>query len=418
MSKRASYDVYTSLPGMGPTKSGELVIVDQDDITRRCAFRYTPAYLATPGAFPLDPVALPFNGQKEFDFDCSGGRPALLDDYLPDDWGRKVLTQLARLRDKRRLSFRSVIDMLDMLEGSVIGALSIAPTGDKPSFTLGASIERLREAERAAQQVDSIEQHVENIDHFSLLHLANHGSGVGGARPKALIYEQNESFLAKFNRISDANKDPYNNARVELACLLMAREAGIQCLGGRIEPGINGREVLLLERFDVNGDRSRNHLITVNGLLKIQSNQSDLGEVFSYDHIYRVLQKYSVEIENDLTQLLLRMLFNRSINNIDDHERNFSLINSGQGYRLSPAYDLVPSLTAGAYHAAAFGYRQYPPTPVEAAKEKKIFGLNRSEIQECADQVLYALGNWQAHAELAGVSEEEAEKVAKVFPAH
>lgn len=415
MSKKGSYDVYTSLPAIGLRKSGELIVVDKEGVTQRSGFRYTPDYLATPGAIPLDPVALPLEGQREFDFDCSGGWPALLDDYLPDDWGRKLLTQLARIRDETRLSTRSAIDMLDMLEGSVIGALSIVPKGHKPSFALGASIERLRDAERAAQQIDSMEQRVESIDHFSLLHLANHGSGVGGARPKALIHDQKQPFLAKFNRIGEANRDPFNNARVELACLFMAQDAGIQCLGGRIEPGINGREVLLLDRFDVNEDASRNHLISINGLLKIQSNQSDVGEVFSYDHIYRVLQKHSVNIEHDLKQLLVRMLFNRAINNVDDHERNFSLINSGQGYRLSPAYDMVPSLVAGAYHAAAFGYRPYPPTPFEATKEKKIFGLNRAEIRTCAEQVSAALGNWYAHAEHAGVSEEEAHRVAKAF---
>ncbi|MBN7797152.1 type II toxin-antitoxin system HipA family toxin [Parahaliea mediterranea] len=415
MSKRANYDVYTSLPTIGVMKTGELVIVDQDGITQRCAFRYTPEYLATQGSIALDPVALPLGDQNEFDFDCSGGRPALLDDYLPDDWGRKVLTQLALFRDKRRLSFRSVIDTLDMLEGSVIGALSIVPKGEEPSFTLGASIDRLRDAESAAQHVDAIDQNTANIDHFSLLHLANHGSGVGGARPKALIYDRDHPFLAKFNRISGADRDLYNNARVELACLSMAKEAGIDCFGGRVEPGINGREVLLLERFDVNEDASRNHLITINGLLKIQRNQSDLGEAFSYDHIYRVLQKHSVAIEHDLKQLLLRMLFNRSINNVDDHERNFSLINRGQGYRLSPAYDMVPSLTTGAYHAAAFGYRPYPPTPAEAVKEKKIFGLNRAEIRDCAEQVRHALADWSMHAEHAGVSEQETDLVAKAF---
>lgn len=306
--------------------------------------------------------------------------------------------------------------MLSMLEGSVIGALSIVLKGQEPSFALGSSMERLRDAESAAQQVDAIDQHTENIDQFALLHLANHGSAVGGARPKALVHDQDQAFLAKFNRISEANRDPYNNARVELACLRMAKEAGIECLGGRIESGINGREVLLLERFDVNNDGSRNHLITVNGLLKIQRNQSDPGETFSYDHIYRILQQYSVEIEHDLNQLLLRMLFNRAINNIDDHERNFSLINGGRGYRLSPAYDMVPSLTSGAYHAAAYGYRPYPPHPVKAVKEKKIFGLNRSEIQRCADQVLNAIGNWKSHAESVDVSEQDAEKVARAFP--
>lgn len=416
MNKRVDYDVYISLPKIDSSRVGELAIVDEEGVTQKCAFRYSPDYLTTHGAIPLDPVALPFGERSTFDFNCSGGRPAVLDDYLPDDWGRKVLTQLSLVRDKKRLSSRSAIDMLSVLGGSTIGALAIVPKGAEPTFALGADIDRLNEAESAAQQVDSSGYDIEDINNIALLHLANHGSGAGGARPKALIYDEKGCYLAKFNRLGETNPDPYNNARVELACLFMASEAGIDCLGGKVKSGINGREVLLLDRFDVNEDLSRNHLITMNGLLKIQSNQADMGEAFTYNHIYEVLQKNSRDIEKDLFQLLLRMLFNRSINNIDDHERNFSLINRGSGYKLSPAYDMVPSLTRGAYHAASFNYQPYPPLPVDAVKEKNIFGLNQSEIQDCADRVMHAIGNWKVHAEKAGVSEGDAERVTRAFP--
>ena len=417
MNKRVIYDVHVSLPSIGISKAGELAVADENGVTQQCAFRYSPDYQAADGAMPLDPVALPLaSGQSSFEFNCSGGRPALLDDYLPDDWGRKVLTQLALIRDQRRLSSRSVIDMLAMLGGSTIGALSIVPKSAEPSFALGSDISRLHEAESAAQEVDSIGHDTQSIDNFALLHLAHHGSGVGGARPKALIHDGEGYYLAKFNRLDQANPDPYNNARVELACLFMAQEAGIDCLGGRVEAGINGREVLLLDRFDVNEDQSRNHLITLNGLLKMQSNQADRGDALSDEPLYRTPQQSSQDIEKDLIQLLLRMLFNRAINNTDDHERNFSLINAGSGYALSPAYDMVPSLTRGAYHAAAFGYLPYPPLPDEAVKSAKIFGLNQSEILGCAERVKHAVGSWAVHADKAGVSGQDADKVRRAFP--
>ena len=77
-------------------------------------------------------------------------------------------------------------------------------------------------------------------------------------------------------------------------------------------------------------------------------------------------------VEQDLKQLLRLMLFNRAINNTDDHERNFSFMRHQNGYRLAPAYDLVPSLGLGEYHAAGFGFQPYPP-PLKKQKNKVKF---------------------------------------------
>jgi serine/threonine protein kinase HipA of HipAB toxin-antitoxin module len=48
-------------------------------------------------------------------------------------------------------------------------------------------------------------------------------------------------------------------------------------------------------------------------------------------HAQKILAEgqYSINIEQDLKQLLAIMLFNRAIHNADDHERNFSPINRG-----------------------------------------------------------------------------------------
>jgi serine/threonine-protein kinase HipA len=322
------------------------------------------------------------------------------------------------LRDHRKISARSTIDMLSMMNGATIGALSITIAGLEPVFSLGANVAELTQTEAAARQLDDIGHERLTLEQAALLYLANSGSGVGGARPKALVYDQNGAYLAKFNRAPGPQGDAYNNARVELACLKMANAAGIHCPAARVEPGVNGREVLLVNRFDVNQDGSRNHLITINGLLKDQRTQADIGEAFSYDHIHGLIQRHSVAIEHDLNQLLRRMLFNRAIHNVDDHERNFSLINDGDGYRLSPAYDMVPSLIFGAYHAAAYGTQPLPPTPQQAMNLRRVFGLSRGEITACAEQVQAAVENWPQYAAQAGVSEEDAERVSAVLQIH
>ena len=359
----------------------------------------------------LDPVQLPLGTQESL-FQCSGGMPGVLDDYLPDAWGRKVLSQLAFYRHKKKLKVNSLIDTLELMDESRIGALSIVPQNGTPSFGLGVSTDELDKAENAAQRLDDIDFKPVNVDEMSLLYLANTGTGIGGARPKALVYDDTGNYIAKFNRLQH---DDYNNARVEMSCLQMAKQAGLNVRGAKIAIGVNGREVLLLERFDVSTDHHRKHLITANALLKEPGTQRDLGHVFRYNHICELLQRHSTAIEADLRQLLTLMLFNRAINNTDDHARNFSFINDGEGYRLAPAYDMVPSVVTGQYHAAGFDYQQRPPSSSEVGSMGKIFGLPKTVIKEVAEQVNASIAQWGKIAENNGLSGTEIETISKYF---
>lgn len=209
-------------------------------------------------------------------------------------------------------------------------------------------------------------------------------------------------------RTASAAPDPN---RCFTTTLAMARAADIDAAKGTVLAGVNGREILLLERFDVAPNGGRFHLITANGLLKDPSTQQDPGHSFRYDDIRNLVSRYSIDPEKDLKQLLKLMLFNRCIHNTDDHERNFSLINRGEGFRLSPAYDLLPSLSYGEYHAAGFEYRGDPPTPSEVVRLGRVFGLSKPTVANCAEQVGTAVSAWPIWAGEAGVSEEDMEKV-------
>ncbi|VAW78433.1 hypothetical protein MNBD_GAMMA15-1489 [hydrothermal vent metagenome] len=409
------YDIFINTPATGLMKAAQAVLLESSGNLVQAAFLYTEEYRAHTHAFALDPVQLPLT-DKEINLKCAGGMPGVVDDYLPDDWGRKVLAKLAYYRDQKVINQHSAIDTLTQLSNSRTGALQWVIAGETPSYELGCDTEHLLAAEAAAQSVDAPESYSENIDEMSLLYLANAGSGVGGARPKALLYEGSSAYLAKFNRLS---ADAYNNAKVELACLQMAKEAGLNVLGGHVRKGINGRDVLLLDRFDVvmenNLPISRQHLITVNALLKDSETQRDKGGAFLYDDISNLLKKFSIDIEADLTQLLHRMLFNRAINNLDDHERNFSLISEGDGYQLSPAYDMVPSLITGAYPVAGYKYSQWAPKPSEVSAQGKIFGLPKTIVNRVADQVINAVEQWPDWALKNDVSQKDSDNVKQMI---
>jgi len=414
LTTKARYDLFLNTPATGQIHAADCVIEEDNGFTIRVGFRYRDSYLDHPAAFPVDPRQLPLQ-PGETTLQCQGGIPAFLDDYLPDDWGRRVLSNLAFYRDKKRFNVKSAIDSLSLLGPSRIGAVVLVSHGSLPGFESGKPMESLAKAEHIAQLVDGGQLDEIELDEMSLIYLASAGSGVGGARPKALLYDENGHYLAKFNRLG---QDRYNNARVELACLNMARAAGIEASVGRVEKGINGREVLLLSRFDIAPGGSRYHLISANGLLKDSLTQRDRGGAFRYDEVCGLLRLYSISIEADLQHLLLLMLFNRAINNTDDHERNFSLIHRGNGFQFAPAYDLVPTLSTGEYHAAGFGYRPNPPTPDEARSLGRVFGLSKRQVAEAAEQVSTAVSHWPDFAEEAGVSEAESTKIARYFTGH
>jgi len=404
---RQRYDIHLNLPQGDVVRAAQCVIEEQDARVRRIGFRYDGEYLASHCAMPLDPVQLPLT-VTEKTFDCDGGIPAFLDDYLPGRWGRRVLTRLAMIRDQRALNANSVIEALQLLGASRIGALLILPRDRPARFTLGHPLEDLTRAERLAQQIDNDSFTPDSVDEPDLVYLAHSGSGVGGARPKALVYDGEHGYVAKFNRLAG---DSFNHARVELAMSKLAAAAGMDVAQGQVLRGINGREVVLFERFDITPEKGRFHLVSVSGLLKDPKSQRDFGLPFRYDDVHSLLVRHSVDVRADLEQLLKIMMFNRSINNTDDHERNFSLINRGDGYRLSPAYDFVPSLKLGGYHAAGFGYRPNPPSPREAIKLGRIFGLSKMDVKRCAEQVADAVGRWREAALEAGVSETDYERI-------
>ncbi len=55
------------------------------------------------------------------------------------------------------------------------------------------------------------------------------------------------------------------------------------------------------------------------------------------------MRRWSDKPEADCAELLRRMVFNAAVTDDADHPRNHALLRRHQGWRLSPAYDLVPT---------------------------------------------------------------------------
>ena len=141
--------------------------------------------------------------------------PALIDEVLPGRWERSV--------QQRVWGSKADIDDLHAVLGVQRlvwrpGSLEIITPGVVPP-PLKSSVS-LSELDMLGDEVDRAELHF--APELEALLRMRAGSSVGGARPKVLL-DDDGAWLAKFRRRDDS----FNHVRVEHACLLLARRAGL-----------------------------------------------------------------------------------------------------------------------------------------------------------------------------------------------
>jgi len=162
---------------------------------------------------------------------------------------------------------------------------------------------------------------------------------MGGARPKAVVEDNNSLWIAKFNRPDDK----WNDARVEHAMLVLAQECGLQTSESTVIT-IGGRDVVLVKRFDREHTTSgyrRGRMLSALTLLRTDDDPQR-RENWSYVSLVEELRRISAQPREDAPELFGRICFNALISNIDDHPRNHAMVAMDTDWKLSPAYDLTP----------------------------------------------------------------------------
>ena len=109
------------------------------------------------------------------------------------------------------------------------------------------------------------------------------------------------------------------------------------------------------------------------------------------------------------------MLFNQILNNTDDHLRNFSFSCREDGWQLSPAYDVVPSLSRGQFHQLKVGYNDYLPDISNAISFHSNFHLTKQAAAETIERVYSVAQKWRAIFEQHGVSDNDITRLEKVI---
>jgi serine/threonine-protein kinase HipA len=409
ISERQAY-VYIQLPGTLSTVPAALLKVQTlPDGTQIGRFRYGDRYLERANAVALDPYRLPLD-KTVAEFTQLKGVPGALRDASPDAWGRRVIEHQLE---------RSATDLHEidyLLNGPQDGAgyLSFGLTAQPPAPKRQANrTHQLAELIARAQAIDDGNgtsklslQKVEQLDP---------GTSMGGARPKATIEDAQCLWLAKFPTSGDRT----NMQRVEYATLELARRSGLNVARSRLQ-AVAGFEVLMLQRFDreFNGNGYLRFGL-VSGLTVLDCDDSYLSrERWSYPLLADNLRRWSDKPEADCAELFRRMVFNAAVTNNDDHPRNHALLRRPKGWRLSPAYDLLPTpmlgqerrdlaLTVGGYGRTASRYN--------LLSQAGRFGLSDALARSAIDQIVSVVQQWRDCFLACGVSNKDIDAVAPAF---
>ncbi|WP_172135438.1 type II toxin-antitoxin system HipA family toxin [Adlercreutzia sp. ZJ473] len=368
------------------------------------SFTYDAAYLALPRAIALDPSMPLAAGTLH-----AGSSPMFraFEDCMPDRWGRNLMLRAERAtaREEGRAA-RSLFEG-DLLAGvsdeTRQGALrfwqeGIALAPSASGVPREVSIPALlTSADRAARDMDA-----------DVRDLLAAGSSLGGARPKASVRDErgvlNVAKFPKADELPDEDVCAWENVAAHLA-----RRAGMRVPPARILR-VSGRSVLLLERFDREGER---RIPYISGLTAVQGTD---GERYSYLDLVEFLEENGSAPGEDLPELWRRALLSCAIGNVDNHLRNYGFLHDGRGWRLAPSFDVNP--TPGdelKYLNTALDYEAIEALPQVAVSVCEYFRVSVEEARATCANMARVLGGWRKAARSNGISASSIAGMASCF---
>lgn len=375
-------------------------------------FVYGKRYMERADAVELDPIELRL-GQAQYETVRMNGFFGAIRDAMPDFWGRRVIDRA--LGSPGPQEFDYLMHGPDDRAGALGFGLGAAPPSPRRQFSRTLDLESLQTIAEAIINDEPIES-AAHADTHQVEQLLLQGTSMGGARPKAVVEDDDGLWIAKFS----TPQDRWNQTLVEHALLNLARACGLNVADSRIA-SIAGKDVLLVRRFD--RDRSdngyRRHRM-VSALTLLAADESLVArENWSYLLLADEVRRTSGNPEADLRELFGRMCFNALVSNLDDHPRNHAILAKDRSWRLSPAYDLTPTPT-GAQEtrllAMICGAHGRLARRANLMTGHGRFLLSEQDAQAMIDRMVETVkGEWDASLRRAGVSEKDCATVSSAF---
>lgn len=325
--------VWMWLPGATePVVAGRL---DQDG--ERLLFTYGASYRRRKSAIPIYEPELPL--QEGVIAPINGlSMASCIRDGSPDAWGRRVI--INRLTGKKPdvAGVPEISELTFLLQSGSdrIGALDFQASATEyvPRLAAQASLDELMEAaaliEKGVPLTPALDQAL------------NHGTSIGGARPKALINDGTRKFIAKFS----AANDTYSVVKAEFIAMKLAADCGLNAAPVSMTRAAN-KDVLLIERFDRTHTKDGWTRRAMVSALTILGLDEMMARYASYEDLAELIRHRFTNSKDTLKELYGRICFNVLCGNTDDHARNHAAFWDGKMLTLTPAYDICPQGRTG-----------------------------------------------------------------------
>ena len=337
----------------------------RDDEGLAC-FEYDRTWLES--GFSISPLSLPLRpGLFRPSWDPFHGLFGVFADSLPDGWGRLLVDRSLRAQG---IAPETVCELSRL---ALVGANGMGALRYEPDFSANPTSATPADFDAIAASCKAVfeDQQVEDLDMLLTL-----GGSSGGARPKALITLEGESWIVKFPAFHDGTDAGWRESEYA-AC---ARDCGLRVPETRLLSSKMTSGYFAAKRFDRQGNE-RIHMVSAGGLLETSHRLPALD--------YRMLMQLTLLLTDsmaELEQMYRLMCFNVFAHNQDDHAKNFSFLCRDGAWQLSPAYDLTYSSSYGNEHATSVGGKGNP-TMEDLLAVAREFGMPQRKAASMARDI-------------------------------
>ena len=331
-------------------------------------------------------------------------------DSLPDRWGRTLILrreQILAMEEKRPVRRLTEFDFLTGIDDYTrIGGFryKIDPTGEFINTSNKLQIPpitEIKELVRASNEIELSEEKNTLPQKKWLFQLIQPGTSLGGARPKAtIIDEYKHLYIAKF----PSRNDLYDVGLWEHLSHLLAKESGLNCSESKVIKAGNKYHTLLSKRFDRTADNKRIHYASAMTMLGLKDGcNANTGN--GYLDIVNYIIKNCCNVDFNLKELYRRVAFNISIGNSDDHFRNHGFLLTPQGWTLSPAFDINPSLSKEqSLLINSYTAKSDLNILLDSCEE---YMLNHNTAKQIIEEVLKGISKWKLLANKINIPQSE-----------